>query len=366
MRLVPVLTALVVGMILYLFIMERDWLRSVAGAQPVTEAAAAAPGDATQPDLATISVVAMRSEARRIESGVVLRGRTEATRRVEIRAETGGLVISPPLRKGAEVAAGEVLCRLDPGSRPAQLAEAEARLLEAEANDRASSELAERGFAAETTAFARRAALQSAQAQVQQALLEISRLEMQTPFDGLLETDTAELGSLLQPGSLCATVIDLDPIRLVGFVPEQDVERLAVDATVGARLVTGQQIVGKVVFVSRSADPTTRTFRVEAEVPNVDRTIRDGISAEIYVSLDGETAHLLPMSALTLDDAGRLGIRAAVDGEARFMPVTILRDDPQGVLVGGLPEQIDVIVVGQDYVTDGQPVSVTYRERNTQ
>ena len=42
------------------------------------------------------------------------------------------------------------------------------------------------------------------------------------PFAGLLETDTAELGALLQTGSPCATIIQLDPIKFVGFVPEAE------------------------------------------------------------------------------------------------------------------------------------------------
>jgi multidrug efflux system membrane fusion protein len=370
MRPVPLLTALLVGIFLYLFVMERPFLLWLAGAEPAAAEAEAPAQAAPEEGPRFVSVVAFRSEARPVDSGIVLRGRTEAGRRVEIRAETTGRIVSEPIRRGAQVEAGDVLCRLDPGTRPAQLAEAEARLLEAEATERASAQLAERGFAAEQTAIARRAALQSAQAMVEQARREMERLEIRAPFAGLIEEDTAELGDLLQPGSVCAALISVDPIRLVGFATEAAVDRIEVGAPVRARLISGREIEGRVTFVARAADPATRTFRIEAEAANPDMTIRDGISAEILIGLPGQAAHLVPLSALTLDDDGRLGIRAVAEGpggaEARFFPVDLIRDDRQGAWVAGLPDEVDIIVVGQDFVTDGQPVRVSLREGVTQ
>ena len=75
----------------------------------------------------------------------------------------------------------------------------------------------------------------------------------------------------------------------------------------------GAQVVGKVTFLSRSADPTTRTFRVEIEVPNKELKIRDGQTAEILIGAAGAQAHLVPGSALTLNNDGALGLRAVDD-----------------------------------------------------
>ena len=192
---------------------------------------------------------------------------------------------------------------------------------------------------------------------------EIERLAVHAPFRGLLETDTAELGSLLQPGGLCATIIQLDPIKLVGFVPETEVEIVKVGALAGSRLATGRQVVGKVTFLSRSADPNTRTFRVEVQVPNADLSIRDGQTTEILIQAAGQSAHLIPQSALTLDDDGELGVRIIdADSRAEFVPVTVLRDTVDGMFVSGLPERADIIVVGQEFVIDGVPVTPTFRE----
>ena len=359
MRLSSLITALVVAVAVYLVILERETLRALANGEPP---AAGEPAPIADPANDPVSVVVERFTARPVQSGIRLNGRTEAARQVEVRAETTGQVISEPRHKGTEIAAGEVLCELDPGTRRASLAEARAALREAQTNVTTAEKLSERGFTAETDLIAKQAALESAQARVEQAEKELERLKITAPFDGVLETDTAELGSLLQPGSACATLIALDPIRLVGFVPEQTIGRLSVGNPAGARLVDGQDLRGTVSFLARSADPATRTFRVEVTVPNPDWLIRDGLTAEIVIGLAGEQGHLIPQSALTLNDAGTLGVRVNDDGTAQFMPARMIRDTPDGAWVGDLPETVEIIVTGQDFVQDGRPIDVTYRE----
>jgi membrane fusion protein, multidrug efflux system len=394
-----------------------------AGAQAAAQAAADAQGSATPAapgaGARVVAVVAMKSQASQIASAVLLRGRTEAARQVSVRSETSGQVISEPLRKGTNVEKGQTLCQLDPGTRQislldaqarlaeaqarvpeaesrlpeaqARLAEAQARLVEADINLRAADRLSVDGFASESRVAsakaarqsataaveaaksgvagsksgvqAARAGIQSAQAAIAAAKREIGRLTITAPFAGLLESDAAEIGSLLQPGALCATVIQLDPIKLVGFVPETEVTRVKVGVPAGARLATGEKVSGKVTFLSRSADRDTRTFRVEVQVPNSDLAISDGQTAEIVISAQGEAAHLLPSSALTLDDAGDLGVRTVnADSRVKFVPVKVVRDTVDGTWVTGLPAEADVIIIGQDYVVDGVPVAVTYRE----
>lgn len=416
MRLIPILTAILVTAGLYLAVFEREALLAFARnpAQPEAAAqadagtngtAASATAQAESPQRRAVGVVVLRSVARTIDSAVILRGQTEAARQVEVRAETSATVISEPLRKGANVKAGDVLCQLDPGTRAAQLAqaraalaeaqsrvpEAQARLEEAKAmldeaqiNWTAAQKLTEGGYTAQTTLLARAAGVRSAeaaiasaksgleathagieaaQATVAAAEREIDRLTITAPFEGLLESDAAELGSLMQPGSLCAVVIQLDPIKVVGYVPETEVDRVAVGAQAGAELTSGRRVQGQVTFLSRSADPTTRTFEVEITVPNPDLSIRDGQTAAIAISADGAKAHKVPQSALTLNNEGRLGVRTVGDGDiVRFQPVEMLRDDVDGVWLSGLPETADIIVVGQDFVTDGVHVVPTYRE----
>ena len=366
MRIFSIVSALLVAVALYAFIIERD--RVLALLQPAEGSAVASEttGPAQEEAEAAstdrvVRVIALRSSEQVIESGVVLRGQTEAQRSVDVRSQATGLVVSEPQRKGAFVSTGLLLCELDPGSSSANLAEAVARLDEARTNERAASRLAEEGFGSEARRNSAQAALEAAAAAVERAMDAQDRLTMRAPFNGLLESDTAEIGSLLQPGSLCAHIIQLDPINIVGFVPEKDVDLVEVGYQANVRFLSGRTVSGEVTFVSRSADPDTRTFRVEITAANTDLTIRDGSSAEIFIHAQDERAHLLPQSSLTLGDGGRLGVRLAEQGRARFYPVSIIRDTVEGAWVAGLPASAEIIIVGHEYVTDGTGVEVSYR-----
>lgn len=415
MRIFSILAAIAVTAILAMSILARPQLMAMLGAADAADAPVEAgqagaepqtPAAAPQQETRRVKVSVRRFEAQQVDSAVILRGQTEAAREVDVRAETSAVVSSAPLRKGTKVSQGDPMCVLDAGTRGAALQEARARLSEARSrvpeaearveeaqakleeakiNQNAASRLSEDGFASQTrvassdasVATARAAVssatsglsaaqsgIEAATAAVASAEKEIERLTMTAPFDGLLESDTAELGSLLQPGGLCATIIQLNPIKLVGFVPETEVNRVILGAQAGARLAAGgDDLVGKVIFLSRSADPQTRTFRVEIEVPNPDLTIRDGQTAEIAIAAAGVQAHLIPQSAMTLNDDGALGVRMVDETDTvSFAPVSIMRDTASGVWVTGLPDTANVIVVGQEYVTAGVQVDPTYQE----
>lgn len=378
MRIVPMMTAVAVLVMLYLLVMQREALLAFAGVERV-EVTADAPEAPASPGRSDerFAVVVERFVARDLESGILLRGRTQASRSVEVRAQSSGLVVSDPVRRGAEVAAGDTLCRLDPGTRTAQLAEAEARLGEARARlsdaeitFTTTERLAEGGFGAQNRLATAEAGLQSAragveaaQAGVEAARTELARLTITAPFAGLLESDSAETGSLMSNGGLCATLIQLDPMLVVGYAAEAQIDRLAVGAMAGARLSNGTEVVGQVTFLARASDPATRTFRVELTVPNRNLAIRDGVSADMLIAATAVRGHLVPGSALTINDDGRLGLRLVdPDNRTFFAEVQVLRDAPQGFWVTGLPTEADVVVVGQEYVTDGVEVRVVRRE----
>jgi len=360
MKILHLLTALLVGAFIYAAVLERDALLAFAGAEttaPETDVEAA-----EEEAQSAVPVVTMHSVEQEVQSGLVLRGTTEAARRIEMRAETSGRVISQPLPSGATITEGQVLCELDAGVLEAQLAEASAQLANAQANNNVASRLAESGFGAENSAISASAALESARARVLSVERTLNQLKIRAPFAGVLETDSAEIGSLLQPGGACATVLALDEIKLVGYVPELEVINLSVGQLAGARLISGREVIGKVTFIARSADPLTRTFRLEVTVDNSDLSILDGQSVEIGIAYAGEKAHLLPQHVLTLNGEGTLGVRIDDAGLARFVAVKIVRDAPDGFWLSGLAPEADVIVTGQEYVTDGRAITVTRQE----
>ncbi|MCC5887030.1 MAG: biotin/lipoyl-binding protein, partial [Gammaproteobacteria bacterium] len=114
-------------------------------------------------DVATaVRVRTLTAETQR--ATVTLRGRTEANRRVAVRAETSGLIADLPVEKGETVRAGDILCRIDAGSRPARLEEGRAAVSLAELEYAGVLKLEERGLVSSTGVASARARRASARA----------------------------------------------------------------------------------------------------------------------------------------------------------------------------------------------------------
>ena len=293
---------------------------------------------------------------------VKLRGRTENKRTVEVRAETSGRVVERPVERGTQVAAGDLLCRLAVEDRNARLAQAEAAVEQARIEYEGSLRLQDRGFNSETAIAQAKARLATAQAQREAAVLDVQRTAVRAPFAAVVEDAPLEIGDYAQPGTVCASLVDLHPMLLVGSVSERDVSRFGIGANADGQLMTGQTVSGPVSFVGQQADRGTRTYRVEVTVPNSDYALRSGITTEIAIDVGAVEAHKISPAVLALDDAGNVGVRI-VDSEnrVRFQHVAIVADADDGVWVRGLPAVTTLITVGQETVVAGERVDVQFQ-----
>jgi multidrug efflux system membrane fusion protein len=290
---------------------------------------------------------------------VVVRGRTQATRTVVVRSETAGVVAGAPVLQGTAVKAGEVLCRLSVDARQATLDQARAAKRSAELTQQQNAELAKKGYRSPTQVLQSQAALDASTAAVRQAEIALAQVNIKAPFAGVFDHRDAEVGTYLAPGQPCGTMIELNPLLVVGDVPETQAGSLKVGAPATARLVSGETLSGRIRYVARDADPQTRTYHLEVAIPNANLGVRSGLSAEVRIAAGSGPAHLVPVSSLVLDSAGRQGVRyVGPDGRVAFAPITVAEETPQGLWVKGLSGPVQLIVVGQSYVADGQKVRV--------
>ncbi|MDZ4372780.1 MAG: efflux RND transporter periplasmic adaptor subunit [Phenylobacterium sp.] len=308
--------------------------------------------------LPTVQILATPPSVRPVQ--VVMRGRTEAARAVVVRSETAGVVSATPTAEGSFVRRGQVLCRLAVDARQASLDQARAQLKSRQLQREAAAQLAEKGYRSPTQVLEAQANLDAATAGVRAAEIALNQVNIRAPFSGVFDRREAEIGTYLSPGQPCGTMIELNPLVIVGDAPETQALNLKVGAPAEARLVSGQTLRGTIRYVARDADPQTRTYRVEVAVANPNNAVRSGLSAELRAGAGSGTAHLVPVSALVLDADGRQGLRyVRADGRVAFSPVRVLEETPDGMWVSGLNGPVNLITVGQSFVADGQRVRVT-------
>jgi len=312
------------------------------------------------------SVVIKRLSSESHESYMELYGRTEADREVSVKAETAGLVVKTPLREGKYIKQGTLMCAQEIDARQAMLDQANATLRSRELEHQAAERLVAKGFRSSTQAAGALAALDGAKAQVKQAEIELGNVNMRAPFSGIFEKQIAEIGDYLAPGQPCGLLVDLDPLVVTGEVTEKQIGLLGVGKSATIELATGESLSGKIRFIETRANPATRTFRIEVAVPNKNGKLRSGVTATIKLSAGQTQAHLIPASVLTLDDLGSIGVRY-LDSEqkVRFSRVTTIDETSDGIWVTGLPEYTDLIVQGQDFVSEGVQVTTQFDVEDT-
>ncbi|MBB5212912.1 efflux RND transporter periplasmic adaptor subunit [Microbulbifer hydrolyticus] len=338
------------------------WLLSGLLSGGNESARGSAPVASTQrPTAEAITVKARRLEAQPYITRVVVNSRTEANRSVQVRAELDGVIAALPVAEGQRVAAGDVICEVAAEDRPEKLARARATLRKAELDYAGAKKLQGRGLQSEAAMAQQEVALANARAELKRAQVDVKNLQIRAPFDGLVNSRAVELGDFIRRGEECATVLDLDPMLIVGEVSESQVGRLKPGGQASAQLQQGQLIEGHLRYVSQQAHPVTRAYRVEVAVPNAEGALRSGISARMALPTGEVLAHRINSSLLTLDDRGQLGVRT-LDAEhrVRFVNVELVSDENAGVWVTGLAPRPLLITVGQEYVSEGEQVMVEF------
>jgi membrane fusion protein, multidrug efflux system len=317
----------------------------------------------TSKTVKNISVRIRTINAQQWQQEIILRGKTEASRSVDVKAETVGRVTAISSGEGKRVKLNNLLVQIELAERTASLTEAKALLRQRTVENRAARALAKKGFRADTKLAESAAQLNSAKARVVLIMTDIARTAIRAPFDGILEKEYVELGDYLQIGDSVARIIDLNPILIVGAVSEREVAKLRLGLMATSTLIDGKKLTGRIRFIGRVADPVTRTFRIEIEISNEDASIRDGLTSEVRLPLEKIEAHFLSPTLLTLDAKGRLGVKGiTAKSRVTFFPINLLANKPNGVWVSGLPRSVSLITVGQEYVQQGQTVNpVTYK-----
>lgn len=297
------------------------------------------------------------AELARHERWIHLAGQTEADMQVVLVARTSGAIASQSVKDGDHLPEGGLLMAIDGPEKLSALAAARAQFESATLQTESNKRLRESGTLPELQYKASVATLEAARSALEAAQAEVDRLEVHAPFAGIVDKVLVEVGTWVQPGTEVASLLALDPIVVVGEIGERDLQAVKPGARAIVRLGDGTTAEGEVRSLRRAASGLTRTFPVEIAIANPEALIGAGMSAEIRLAAQTEPGVLLPRSAITLDVEGNLGVRVLADDEtAKFMPVTIVDDTPEGLILSGIAQGTRIIVSGQDMVVDGQKV----------
>ena len=340
---------------------------------------------APAPELPAVSVVAIKDED--IAQDVDFTGRVEAMQRVDVRARVQGYLKAVSFREGQDVKRGDLLFVIEPDQYEAALAQAKSQQASAEATLRNAQLTLDRrealyrrnsGTQADRDqALADRdsaaAAVGSAKATVRMAELNLGYTHITSPIAGQIGEAKITGGNLVGPNSgVLATVVQLDPIRVVFSVSERDFITLmqrregAIPTQIDAGFIptlllpngTTYPKEGKIEFIGNEIDPATGTLPVRATFANPAGLLRPGGTVLVRIRpAQSRRMPVVPMRAVEVNRDGKFVLIVGPDSRVERRPIKATQQVGQNwVVEDGLKAGESVIVEGINKVHPGAQV----------
>jgi len=331
-------------------------LAAACGQRSAAEPAAAG----AKPDAVTVTVANVAVRA--VERSVSVVGTLAANAQAELAAEVDGQVVAIEADLGDRVTANQVLARVRRDEIEARLREAEASLAKGIADEARAAPLRAQGVISTQEYDQVRWSLDVARARRDALRIQLDHTEIRAPLAGSVAVRLVDAGSYVRAGVVVFRIVQDDPLKFRGEVPEREVPALreGQEVRVSVDPYPGETFLGRVARIGSAADPAARALAFEALVPNPDHRMRPGFfgHGEVVVARD-ERAVAVPRSALTMF-AGVTKLFLIEDGVAHERPVVPGVDLGDGwiEIAEGVSHGKQVATSGLSKLADGTAVTI--------
>jgi RND family efflux transporter MFP subunit len=322
-------------------------------------------------------------------------GTLEGYVNAQIQPQVSGYLIRQDYHEGAFVKKGQLLFEIDPRPFQAVLDQAKGQLAQAEAQ-MANAELNVKRDIPEAEAHAipqsqldtdtqslrgAKAAVEAAQASVEQAELNLGYTRVVSLIDGIAGINTVQVGNLVGPSTVLTAVSQVSPIKVYFPISEQEYLRMAdgggpgsVDFLTHASRIPLQLTLadgsayphpGRIIFADRQVNTQTGTIQIVGEFPNSKNLLRPGQYARIQSPTGNITGALLVPQAAVNQQQGTYQVTVVgADNRVQLRTVEVgPREGTLWVITTGLKPGERVVAVGAEKAKEGELVNPTpYKE----
>ncbi len=303
-------------------------------------------------------------------------GTLEGWEDITILAKVSGTITKINLRLGDRMIEGQSILEIEPEVQELRLAQANAALLQAEANHEISftdknryEVLFKQGDISQTEIEAARAAeknslgiWQSAKAAVELAGRMVIDSRVGAPIDGYIASLDVEQGELVSPGAPVCRVVRLSPLKLKLGLTEQEIIHLRKNQKVRIEpdAFPATEIFGTVHRVGVAADRMSRLFPVEIQISQFPKALKPGMVARAQIILkEHRDMIVIPKNSLLKSDQGFHVFVVDNSMVARETPVSIGAEDTNNIVIlSGLQLEDQLVIRGQQILEDGVTVRI--------
>jgi membrane fusion protein (multidrug efflux system) len=296
-----------------------------------------------------------------LENKIVTTGTLMANEEVELRPEIDGRVTGVFFDEGKPVKKGELLLKINDRELQADLKSKQLEeKLAADDESRKRALVDINGISREEYDKALNN-LNMIKAEREVIESKIAETEIFAPFDGVIGLRYVSEGGYVTTNTLVATMQDVDPIKVEFSVPERYAGKLTTGSKVSVQVGDAQdQYIGNIYAVEAKIDPTTRTLKARATIPNPGSKLIPGSFAKVEITLEKiPDALVIPTEAVVPELNGEK-VYICENGKVRSQTVTTgIRTDKNIEVTQGLQPNDTLIITGLLQLSDGSTVQIT-------
>ena len=306
-------------------------------------------------------VLLRNANNQKVNKTLVVQGTLAPIRQVDIISETAGKIKDIFVKQGQFVKKDDILLTIDQDDRLLKLEQAQSEYDLALLDHQASQKLIKQGGLSQTNFEATKANLSRAKANLETAKLELARITIKAPFDGVIDSNPPEFAQYIGMNTFILRIIDINPIVAKTTIPQTQIQNVTMETTAEVKLLTGQILQGQVHKIAPSVNESTRAFDLEIKlIKDADIILPLGISATLSLNLLEKEAVKVSAAILSLNEANQIVIKAVnSQNQVYEIPVEIVKTDIDAMWVAGVAENTNIIVRGAGFVNIGEQVKTT-------
>ena len=308
-----------------------------------------------------IAVEVATAVAARISTDVRAIGSLQSDETVQLAPEIAGRVDKIEFEEGTRVKAGDVLISLDDALLRAEVADTEARLNLAKANNERARQLSRTGNVTDRSRDEAVTNFETATAALELAKTRLDKHLLRAPFDGIVGVRTVSVGAFVAVGTPVVNIEKIDGLKVDFKVPEIYLTSIAagqvIDVTVDA--IPGQTFTGKIYAINPQVAVNGRALQVRARIETKELILRPGLFARILIKGAVERDVVLVPESAIIPRAGDNFVFRIEDGRAKEVRVKLgERSSAKVALTEGIGAGDMIVTAGQHKLRDGAAVDV--------
>ncbi|MFG6685031.1 efflux RND transporter periplasmic adaptor subunit [Mariniflexile sp. HNIBRBA6329] len=297
---------------------------------------------------------------------ISIQGNVNTSENILIYPEYQGVLSQVYVKQGQKVSKGQTLARINDGGLSSQLAQLEAQSQLAKTTYDRQERLWQQKIGSEIQYLQAKTSMESSQSAVKQLRAQLSKTIITAPFSGVIDDIITEQGQVVVPGmQAIMRLVNLNNMHVNASIPENYIKSVVKGSSVNVTFpALGKTVEGKVKTVSSFINPSNRTFEIEVDVPNADKTIKPNLMANLEINnYSKENALVIPSDCIQENAKGEKHVFLIDETatNAKVVQTKIETGNTQGGLIevlSGLEKDTKIVKDGALTLKDGETVTI--------